>query len=611
MSVESQTTVRLAPRAWLRARDRARMAARIADIAVAVWYVLLTLVATAPLLVDVRGRVPDVPLDPLFQATVLERMSENLLRLDLARLYDGGFFYPAQQTLAMSDSLVGLQPLALPMGLVLGDPVLVANLLLVLTFPLAALSADALARLLTGSRVAGWVAGTAYAFAAYRFTHIGHLNLLQMWALPLAFLTLELVLRRGGWRAAIAWGAVHVFIAGTALNYLLMLAILEPLWLVVRLAMDGEPRAAVRRLVRLVAPGAAAAGVILLLLLPYVALRAQGFERRDIDTFDFSARLADYARPADESLFLGDAAPRALTGAYERAIAPGTTVMALAVIGLGLAAGARGDRRRRLRHLVPWVVLGGAAFVLSFGPRLWPDTRDMGGARPADFVLMPFGMLDTFLPLESLRSPARFAVLVLLALVVLAAVGVARLWRSRPFVRWPALRAAALGVLAVVLVVEYAGRIDTAPALESPASAAVYDWLRRQPPGAVVEVPTNEPDRWLLASTVDGHPRLNGWSGFVPPISVPINAGLVFHGVTPEERTGWIGHASRLGARYLVVHWADISFRTRQALRAHVRSGAIRPLQQFGSATVYGVWPFPADEHVATAPAPDRSRAIQ
>jgi hypothetical protein len=579
----------------------AGLGARAADAAICAWYLLLTALATGPILVDPRNRIPDVPLDPLFQAAVLERMSQNLLRLDFANLWDGGFFYPAERTLAMSDSLVALQPLALPLRLILGDPVLVSNLLLILTFPLAAAAADVLARVVTRSRMAAWICGTAFAFAAYRFAHIGHLNLLQMWALPLAFLTLELLLRRGGWRAAWAWAAVHVFVAGNALNYLLMLAILEPLWLAVRVAVDPGRRRLFGRLRGLVLPGAAAAVVIAALLLPYFQLRGAGYERRPIDTFDFSARLTDYFRPADEALLLGDLFANSIAGVHERAVAPGFALVVLAAIGVVLSVAQRRRARAWWRCHAPWLALGIGAFALSFGPRLWPNARGVGSTLPTAYPLLPFAVLDTFLPLESLRSPARFAVLVLLALALVAGATAARLWRSHAVRRGRGTRAVLVALTAAAMLGEYAARVDTLPAHAATEQAAVYEWLRRQPPGPVVELPTSRPDRYLLASTVDGHPRLNGWSGFVPRQSENVNLGLVRYGVTPEEGRAWVEHASRLGARYLVVHWPDITSPTRAMLQAHIRAGSIRPLEQFRNATVYAVSPFEPPDATASA----------
>src|SRR4029077_9162001 len=57
---------------------------------------------------------------------------------------------------------------------------------------------------------------------------------------------------------------------------------------------------------------------------------------------------------------------------------------------------------------------------------------------------------------------------------------------------------------------------------------ATYTWLREQPPGPVAELPAiGVPvSYYLLASTVDGHPRLNGWSGFVPRAMTAISVAV-------------------------------------------------------------------------------------
>jgi hypothetical protein len=586
-ALEATTAAR--PEALVLTGSVARLRELPANLAVLGWYGLVTIVSLWPLLRAPGRTVSSVPLDPVFQATVLRQLSENLLAGDLARLYDGGFFYPAERTLAMSDSLIALQPIALPLHLLLGHPVLIANLLLVATFPLAAISADLLARLWSGSRLAGWIAGTAYAFAAYRFTHIGHLNLLQMWALPLAFLTLEHVLRSGSRRAAVGWGLVHVFIAGTAWNYLLILAILEPLYLGLRLLMAPERRLLVRRALRLALPAVVATALIAVLGLPYLQLRAEGYQRQEYDTFDFSARFVDYLTPAADGWLLGPLSSswRPMTGPFERALSPGYAVLGIALVGLAVAVA----RRRRghgawWRSSVPWLGLGAGAFVLSLGPRLWSDTRWLESSVD-DYLRLPFGFLDAVLPLESIRSPARFGVLVLLAVAILAGAAAARWWRLRMARQSSFLRTAAVGLLALLFVADYGVRLTTVPVFSAADAPHVYSWLASQPDGPVVEIPTNSPDRYLLASTIDGKPRLNGWSGFVPDVSAAVNRGLLLAGVTPEEDPYWIQEVRRLGARYLIVHTNDVSSRTEYVIARHRRAGLVELVAAFGGSHVY------------------------
>lgn len=590
----ARTEARAATLVATRSAALPRLGAAAIDRLALAWYGLLTLISVWPLLRAPERTVVAVPLDPVFQATVLQRIADHLVRLDFAHLWEGGFFYPATNTLAMSDSLVALQPVALPLLLLLREPILVANILLVATFPLAAISADLLARLLTRSRVAGWVAGTIFAFAAFRFAHIGHLNLLQSWTLPLVFLALELVLRSGSRRAAIAWGALHVVVAGTAWNYLLILALTEPIYLLARLALAEDRRAALRRVGLLVLPGLLAALAIAVLAQPYFALREEGFARSEIDTFDFSARATDYLVPAEHGVLTGPLSSfwRPFTGQYERSLSPGWAALALAAVGAAVALRRAHGRRRWLRTFGPWLAVGAAAFTFSFGPRLWPEARWLPG-KVEDYLVMPFGWLDSFLPLESIRSPARFGVLVLLAVALLAGAWTARWWRARALAAQGRLPLRLVAGLALVFILEYSVLLPTAPTFSLSRPPLVYEWLRDQPAGPVIELPTNEPDRALHGATVDGHPRLNGWSGFVPPVSAEVNAGLLWAGVVPEEDPAWLREVQDLGARYLVVHEADVSPRTNDVLRAHQLAGRIRPVARFGSEQVYLIEPGP------------------
>ncbi len=277
---------------------------RIVDVAVVSWYLLLSCVYLWPLLRALNAVVPHSIRDTGFQATVLHDVTERLLRLDIAHLFDASFFYPARLTLAMADAQLGLQAVALPLHLAFGDALVVLNVLTVLSFPVTALAGDALGRYVTGARVGGLVVGTAFAFAAFRFEHVIHLQMLQSWTIPLAFLGLEMTLRERSRRGPIVWGFALVAAAGTSLNYLLLLAIVQPVYVVVRYLVAPRRHDITVSLRRLVRPGAVAAGAIVVILVPYVILRFQGYARSSSGTFEFSARPIDYLVPAADSLAL-------------------------------------------------------------------------------------------------------------------------------------------------------------------------------------------------------------------------------------------------------------------------------------------------------------------
>ena len=74
------------------------------------------------------------------------------------------------------------------------------------TFVLAATGIYALVGLLVGNRAVAFVAGLAYAFLPYRYAHIWHLNQLGHAWTPWALFALVLLIQRGRWRHAIAFG---------------------------------------------------------------------------------------------------------------------------------------------------------------------------------------------------------------------------------------------------------------------------------------------------------------------------------------------------------------------------------------------------------------------
>ena len=551
------------------------------DLAVLAWYLALTGIYLRPLMVGIDSVVPHSIRDPGLQATIVHDVTQRLLHLDFAHLFDASFYYPAQLVLAMADAQVGLQPLALPLELIFGDALIVLNILVILSFPMTAIAADLLGRYVTRSRIGGVVVGTAFAFSAYRFEHIIHLQLLQSWTIPLAYLGLEMALRERRRLGPALWAFAIVAAAWTSLNYLLILAITQPVYLAGRFAMANDRGKILSVLRRLVVPAAIAAGLIAIVAVPYVALRLQGYHRTLADTFSFSARPVDYLVPAADSLALRglyDLHPPPV-GIDERELFPGLIVMASAVVGLVVALAWR--RTSHLRQIAPWLGVSGLAFLFSFGPYLWPDTA-VAPASTEPLVSLPYRFLARPLLLESLRSPARFGVIVLLGVAVMAGFAVVR---GLPRLKLGWLRTAAITVLMLGLAVDYSVSVPTERVAWGADLPPTYTWLREQPPGPVVELPAVgvQVSFYLLASTVDGHPRLNGWSGFVPRELAPIAQR-----VTATSLAGWIAAARRLGAEYLIVHGDAIDAATLSGVRAAHDEGSLKLVATFGSDEVYG-----------------------
>ena len=132
-----------------------------------------------------------------------------------------------------------------------------------------------------------------------------------------------------------------------------------------------------------------------------------------------------------------------------------------------------------------------SGFILSLGPAI----QVAGLEVPGPFLLLrwlPGGAL--------LRTPARLGVLALLGLGLLAALGWARLVAGK---RLSTVLALAVGALVTVEAwpVDLAGLVR--PFTRAPAGV---EWLRRAPPGVVLELPWDVPGDSALISI--GRPPL-------------------------------------------------------------------------------------------------------
>jgi hypothetical protein len=346
----------------------------------------------------------------------------------------------------------------------------------------------------TADRIAGIAAGIAVAFNAHTLTRLSHLQAQHVEFLPLALLALDALLLRPRWSTSIVL-AVWFTLQGLASIHLLIFTALA---LVVSVAARPEDWLGSERF-RAVAPKLAlAAGlatiVLFVILGPYRQLHAMGFERSLEDVAHFAARPSDYrVTPSRVHAWLGTA-ERGGTGLF-----PG-----LVVLMLGIAALLPSRRRaldRRLRMCLAFGIIG---VVLSFGP-LVPGYASLHAA---------------VAPLRAIRASARFGYLGLVAAGVAAGYGLAALRRARPGQRWwkPAISTAAL----IALFVEpFAAPIEFQPFTSIPE---IYRRIADEPGAVAADLPFPPPAAvfrnapYMLGSTLNFRPLLNGYSGFIPPV---------------------------------------------------------------------------------------------
>ena len=163
--------------------------------AVCVFYAGL---ATWPLWRDPAGRLPANP-DVYLKSWAVAWVAHQLPR-DPGHVFDANMYFPHTKSLLYDDSVLPLGLLALPVRALGGSVALAFNLLLLVSFPLSALGAYALARDLGSGRAGAFLAGFAFAFGTYQWDHVVHLHSLFVAWLPLGLLFLRRTLSRAASR---------------------------------------------------------------------------------------------------------------------------------------------------------------------------------------------------------------------------------------------------------------------------------------------------------------------------------------------------------------------------------------------------------------------------
>ena len=568
-------------------RDTAREAA-IVFLA----FACLALLATWPLVLHLGRALPGDLGDPLFSSWLLGWDADRL-RHGLRGFWDAPILYPSRQTIAFSEHMLGIAMFVAPVIWLTGNPILGYDLAFLLTFVVAGCGMYLLARELTGRRDAAFLAGLMFAWSPLRALHVSHLQVLAWGWMPIALWGLHRFLagqrprsakasaerpvsaerakecsakalaerggsaERGGVAArslsrdsiiALAVFACAFTIQAFSNSYFIYyLALASGFVFVYALAVSSTPPPDRLRTLGWLA----AASTLILLCLgavawAYVSVRKQyGFRRPYDDWSMFSANLRSYVSAPDTSrlwgvVLHGDEFP-------ERQLFPGFVTLIASAAALW-----PGQARRRLAVL--YGALAAAALILSLGPEpaAWSHRLLPSG---------PYVWLARIVPgMDGMRVPARLGVVVLLALCVLAALGVARLLAQLQ----PRTRTVAVVLLGAAIVAEgWAVPLRMAPfdARGRPADRAAYRWLAQQPQGSAIELPILE---WAIAPTLTyqyatlshTHPIVNGYSGYGSSLQEFL--GGAASPLNDLDRMEDALHLlAAVGVRYVLVHPAD------------------------------------------------------
>lgn len=511
---------------------------------VAILLLVLTLAITWPLGAQISSSLPGDYGDPVFVSWVIGWVAGQLTQAltqpsALGGFWDANIFFPEARTLAFSEHFVGQTLLVLPVYWATGNLILTYNIAFLASFVLTGLGTFLLTRAMTHSANAAWFAACVAAFNEYRLLYeVAHLHVLSIHWFPFALLALYRYFESDKPRylaysaaALVALNLSSIYYMAYCAPFVLAFAVFEA----VRVGRWRQPRV----WFELWATAAVVLVATMPFLLPYLEVQQRlGIVRPPDEVMRFSATLDHY-----------------------RLALPGLVAPLLfAMVGiLGLAAGS-------IRHLrwigVSSLVFLALAFWLSLGPTI------QSGGQALDWPGL-YGVLYDYVPgYSGLRVPARFAMLFLFFLAILAGVGVSLLDR-----RWPHVtRIAVVAALAVFLVraapdampldrVVPSDGLSMPHAYLTPAPELppIYQAVETLRPGAVLaEFPFGDSWydlRYMYFAATHRRRLLNGYSGIFPPSYIVRQRVLARPTLDPERAAQALG-----GATHVVVHrhaWKD------------------------------------------------------
>ncbi len=513
---------------------------------------------TWPLASDLGGLSRMDNADTALNAWILSWVAHQL-PLAPFHLFDANIFFPEPRTLAFSEHMVVQGVMSMPLFALGLSAVTVYNVVLLAGFALSGLAMALVVERWTSNVGAGIVAGLAYAFNAHVLVRFGHLQALHVEFLPVALFALHELMTRPAWRWA--WLLVAAFtLQSLTSNYLLVMSAVAMIAFAASTPAAWLGSGAGRRWSLAAAAAALSTLALVPFLLPYYHAKAsQGLVRPFDDVVMYSGQWRDYLATAGRLHY----------ALWSSAFYEGRTPLfpGLAVAGLSIYALAYHDtwRNPRFRGVVAVGIVGVA---LSLGANL-PGYQ---------------WLYDHVTILQGIRAVARFGWLWLLALAVLAGVGVSHLQT-----RYPA-HARSIAVMAALLVSVEATRAPMS-FTRFEGFPAIYRHVAALENPVLVEIPFPEPAMvhsngpYVLAATTHFHTLMNGYSGFTPG-SYHIHAAVArrLPSASAVREFAW------LGATHFVVHGAGLDPTAIQPVAA---TGTVRRFAQEGEARLYAILPVP------------------
>jgi hypothetical protein len=635
-----------------RAASASRWSALAEQAAIALLFVVLSIVLTWPLAARLETAVSDLG-DPLLNAWILN-WDQYAAVHHPTQIYQAPIFYPSKYPLAYSENLFGISALLLPFYLLGFSPLVVYNLAMIGGFAFAGWAGAILARETGAGRFSAILAGVLYAFVQFRLDHLAHLQIVWSGWLPLMLAALLRYRRHPTKRVAVL-AALTVLMNGlTNVHWLLFGTMALGITLAFLMIVDRRP---LLEWAALIIAYSLALGCLVPVLLPYRTVSNLYQMRRDRnEALGGSADWTDWLVATPMNATYGDL-PEPEKSNHERRLFPGLVSLlctAAAIVVLRRKYGpvqidSFDPPRWLLRTLDTAIVV--ATIVTYFGAispnyvfRLFGFTvLDVQGAGVPAVVLVLAILSRLFLALpgawqrnsrtlgdvvRNSRLPVEFWICALWVVIgVLGSFGVKGFFHDflyrrvtvfqsiRVPARWamiaytgligtgaagltwlmergrsPLKRAVVLVLLCACVFLDIRPRIRWEQAV--PDLAPVYRWLIAENVHApLLELPVEAGQyAYQLSATAHHLPLLDGVSGFEPPLHRQIREGSERQTI-PASFSRLIGDA---GCQLVIVHedWLhELGVRTHQWIAAALQRGELTFVGRFDHG-VGGDWVF-------------------
>lgn len=478
-------------------------ARRLEHLWVVGYFTIFSVVMTYPLVLRMRDAVVGEIGDNIYFIFLIRWYERAWFELGISPFFHPWLNYPQGWNLASTDTSLATTLFGLLASLFAG-PTFGYNFAMLVTFVFSGWAMYYWVRRLTGSRAAGLVAGTIYAFLPYRMAHflIGHLNLSGTQWFPLFFMGLYDLLRaprdaslRSQWKPAVV-AAISLGLLGlTSMTYLYLTLLIAAVFVVGYFWLSDRRGWLNPNLwLRLGMMGLISLPLVILSALPFLGLNSQGgLATRSVSYASmYSASPTDFILPSTDHFLWGQ-----WVGAnFDRSLWIEATLY-IGAVSLVLAVIAW-LHRSESQH-APLIKAGLVVIVVAFILALGTDFHWLGQRVEVTLpgflqnilnrehipIPLPALVLFRYLPFYAkMRALMRVGFFVLIFTTLLAGLGTDRLLRR---VGTRRATGVTLLLLALIFVDFYPGpytRFDVV------APRAVDHWLAAQPgEGAVAQFP--------------------------------------------------------------------------------------------------------------------------